>query len=84
MSKGIFFSDTDKIFCKSNILLSVSNACEKEKIIGVRAVFLSCKTSEFTDKKLRKIASKQEYLNYKDDIKLAEKCDFRDDLCIRY
>lgn len=84
MSKGIFFSDTDKIFCKSNILLSVSNACEKEKIIGVRAVFLSCKTSEFTDKKLRKIASKQEYLNYKDDIKLAEKCDFRDDLCIKY
>ena len=84
MSKGIFFSDTDKIFCKSNILLSVSNACEKEKIIGVRAVFLSCKTSEFTDKKLRKIASKQEYLNYKDDIKLGEKCDFRDDLCIKY
>ena len=84
MSKGIFFNDTDEIFCKSNILLSVSNACEKEKIIGVRAVFLSCKTSEFTDKKLRKIASKQEYLNYKDDIKLAEKCDFRDDLCIKY
>ena len=42
MSKGIFFDDTDKHFCKSNILLSVSNAYEKEKIIGVRAVFLSC------------------------------------------
>ena len=84
MSKGIFFNDTDEIFCKSNILLSVSNACEKEKIIGVRAVFLSSKTNEFTDKKLRKIADKQEYLNYKNDIKIAEKCDFRDDLCIKY
>ena len=84
MSKGIFFSDTDKIFCRSNILISLSNVLDKDEIIGVRAVFLSCKTSEFTDKKLRKIASKQEYLNYKDDIKLAEKCDFRDDLCIKY
>lgn len=84
MSKGIFFDDTDKNFCKSNILLSVSNAYEKEKIIGVRAVFLSCKTSEFTDKKLREIADRQEYLNYKDNIKLVKACDFRDDLCIKY
>ena len=82
--KSIFFNDTDEIFCRSNILISLSNVLDKDEIIGVRAVFLSSKTSEFTDKKLRKIASKQEYLNYKDDIKLAEKCDFRDDLCIKY
>ena len=82
--KSIFFNDTDEIFCKSNILISLSNAYEKEEIIGVRAVFLSSKTSEFTDKKLREIADKQEYLNYKDDIKLSKKCDFRDDLCIKY
>lgn len=81
---SIFFNDSDEIFCKSNILISLSNAFEKEKIIGVRAVFLSSKTSEFTDKKLREIADKQEYLNYKDDIKLIKKCDFRDDLCIKY
>lgn len=81
---SIFFNDTDEIFCKSNILISLSNAYEKEEIIGVRAVFLSSKTSEFTDKKLREIADKQEYLNYKDDIKLAKECDFRDDLCIKY
>ena len=82
--KSIFFNDTDEIFCKSNILISLSNVLDKEEIIGVRAVFLSSKTNEFTDKKLRKIADKQEYLNYKNDIKLAEKCDFRDDLCIKY
>lgn len=82
--KSIFFNDTDEIFCKSNILISLSNAYEKEEIIGVRAVFLSSKTSEFTDKKLREIADKQEYLNYKDDIKLSKECDFRDDLCIKY
>ena len=81
---SIFFNDSDEIFCKSNILISLSNAFEKEKIIGVRAVFLSSKTSEFTDKKLREIADKQEYLNYKDDIKLIKECDFRDDLCIKY
>lgn len=81
---SIFFNDSDEIFCKSNILISLSNAYEKEEIIGVRAVFLSSKTSEFTDKKLREIADKQEYLNYKDDIKLSKKCDFRDDLCIKY
>lgn len=82
--KSIFFNDSDEIFCKSNILISLSNAFEKEEIIGVRAVFLSSKTNEFTDKKLREIASKQEYLNYKDDIKLSKECDFRDDLCIKY
>lgn len=82
--KSIFFNDTDEIFCKSNILISLSNAYEKEEIIGVRAVFLSSKTSEFTDKKLREITDKQEYLKYKDDIKLSKKCDFRDDLCIKY
>lgn len=82
--KSIFFNDSDEIFCKSNILISLSNAYEKEEIIGVRAVFLSSKTSEFTDKKLREFADKQEYLNYKDDIKLAKECDFRDDLCIKY
>lgn len=82
--KSIFFNDTDEIFCKSNILISLSNAYEKEEIIGVRAVFLSSKTSEFSDKKLREIASKQEYLNYKDNIKLSKECDFRDDLCIKY
>lgn len=81
---SIFFNDNDEIFCKSNILISLSNAYEKEEIIGVRAVFLSSKTNEFTDKKLREIADKQEYLNYKDDIKLSKKCDFRDDLCIKY
>lgn len=81
---SIFFNDTDEIFCKSNILISLSNAYEKEEIIGVRAVFFSSKTNEFTDKKLREIADKQEYLNYKDDIKLSKKCDFRDDLCIKY
>jgi len=75
MMKSIFFNDTDEIFCRSNILISLSNVLDKDEIIGVRAVFLSSKTSEFTDKKLRKIASKQEYLNYKDDIKLAEKWD---------
>lgn len=80
---SIFFNDSDEIFCKSNILISLSNAFEKEKIIGVRAVFLSSKTNEFTDKKLREIADKQEYLNYKNDIKLAKECDFRDDLCIK-
>ena len=82
--KSIFFNDSDEIFCKSNILISLSNAFEKEEIIGVRAVFLSSKTNEFTDKKLREFADKQEYLNYKDDIKLAKECDFRDDLCIKY
>ena len=82
--KSIFFNDSDEIFCKSNILISLSNAFEKEEIIGVRAVFLSSKTNEFTDKKLREIASKQEYLNYKDDIKLSKECDFKDDLCIKY
>lgn len=84
MSKGIFFNDTDEIFCSSNILISLSNVLDKVEITGVRAVFLSSKTSEFTDKKLREIASKQEYLNYKDDIKLIKECDFRDDLCIKY
>lgn len=84
MSKGIFFNDSDEIFCNSNILISLSNACEKEEIIGVRAVFLSSKTNEFTDKKLREIADKQEYLKYKDDIKLIKNCDFRNDLCIKY
>ena len=84
MSKGIFFNDTDEIFCRSNILISLSNVLDKVEITGVRAVFLSSKTSEFTDKKLREIASKQEYLNYKDDIKLIKECDFRDDLCIKY
>ena len=82
--KSIFFNDSDEIFCKSNILISLSNAYEKDEIIGVRAVFLSSKVNEFTDKKLREIASKQEYLNYKDYIKLSKKCDFRDDLCIKY
>ena len=82
--KSIFFNDTDEIFCKSNILISLSNVLDKDEIIGVRAVFLSSKTSEFTDKKLREIADKQEYLNYKDDIKLSKECDFRDDLCIKY
>lgn len=82
--KSIFFNDTDEIFCKSNILISLSNAYEKEEIIGVRAVFLSSKTSDFTDKKLREIADKQEYLNYNDVIKLSKECDFRDDLCIKY
>lgn len=82
--KSIFFNDTDEIFCKSNILISLSNAYEKEEIIGVRAVFLSSKTNEFTDKKLREIADKQEYLNYKDVIKLSKECYFRDDLCIKY
>lgn len=82
--KSIFFNDSDEIFCKSNILISLSNVLDKEEIIGVRAVFLSSKTNEFTDKKLREIASKQEYLDYKDDIKLIKKCDFRDDLCIKY
>lgn len=81
---SIFFNDSDEIFCKSNILISLSNAFEKEEIIGVRAVFLSSKTSEFTDKKLREIADKQEYLNYKVDIKLIKECDFKDDLCIKY
>lgn len=81
--KSIFFNDTDEIFCKSNILISLSNAYEKEEIIGVRAVFLSSK-NEFTDKKLREIADKQEYLNYKDVIKLSKECYFRDDLCIKY
>lgn len=81
---SIFFNDTDEIFCKSNILISLSNVLDKDEIIGVRAVFLSSKTNEFTDKKLREIASKQEYLNYKDYIKLAKECDFRDDLCIKY
>ena len=84
MSKGIFFNDTDEIFCRSNILISLSNVLDKVEITGVRAVFLSSKTSEFTDKKLREIASKQEYLNYKNDIKLIKECDFRDDLCIKY
>ena len=84
MMKSIFFNDSDEIFCKSNILISLSNAYEKEEIIGVRAVFLSSKTNEFSDKKLREIADKQEYLNYKDDIKLSKECDFRDDLCIKY
>lgn len=82
--KSIFFNDTDEIFCKSNILISLSNVLDKDEIIGVRAVFLSSKINEFTDKKLREIASKQEYLNYKDDIKLSKECDFRDDLCIKY
>ena len=82
--KSIFFNDSDEIFCKSNILISLSNAYEKEEIIGVRAVFLSSKTNEFTDKKLREFADRQEYLNYKDYIKLSKKCDFRDDLCIKY
>lgn len=82
--KSIFFNDTDEIFCKSNILISLSNVLDKDEIIGVRAVFLSSKTNEFTDKKLREIADKQEYLNYKDYIKLSKKCDFRDDLCIKY
>ncbi|WP_405358435.1 hypothetical protein KST12_12270 (plasmid) [Fusobacterium polymorphum] len=82
--KSIFFNDTDEIFCKSNIIISLSNVLDKDEIIGVRAVFLSSKTSEFTDKKLREIADKQEYLNYKDDIKLSKECDFRDDLCIKY
>lgn len=81
---SIFFNDSDEIFCKSNILISLSNVLDKNEIIGVRAVFLSSKTNEFTDKKLREIASKQEYLNYKNDIKLAKECDFRDDLCIKY
>lgn len=81
---SIFFNDSDEIFCKSNILISLSNAFEKEEIIGVRAVFLSSKTNEFSDKKLREIADKQEYLNYKDDIKLSKECYFRDDLCIKY
>lgn len=82
--KSIFFNDSNEIFCKSNILISLSNVLDKDEIIGVRAVFLSSKTNEFTDKKLREIASKQEYLNYKDDIKLSKECDFRDDLCIKY
>ena len=82
--KSIFFNDSDEIFCKSNILISLSNVLDKDEIIGVRAVFLSSKTNEFIDKKLREIASKQEYLNYKNDIKLIKKCDFRDDLCIKY
>ena len=82
--KSIFFNDTDEIFCKSNILISLSNAYEKEEIIGVRAVFLSSKTNEFTDKKLREFADKQEYLNYKDVIKLSKECYFKDDLCIKY
>lgn len=82
--KSIFFNDSDEIFCKSNILISLSNAYEKEEIIGVRTVFLSSKTNEFTDKKLREFADRQEYLNYKDYIKLSKKCDFRDDLCIKY
>lgn len=84
MSKGIFFNDTDEIFCKSNILISLSNVLDKEEITGVRAVFLSSKANEFIDKKLREIASKQEYLNYKNVIKLIKKCDFRNDLCIKY
>ena len=82
--KSIFFNDTDEIFCKSNILISLSNVLDKDEIIGVRAVFLSSKTNEFTDKKLREIADNQEYLNYKDDIKLSKECNFRDDLCIKY
>lgn len=82
--KSIFFNDTDEIFCKSNILISLSNVLDKEEIIGVRAVFLSSKTNEFTDKKLREIADKQEYLNYKDDIKFSKECYFKDDLCIKY
>ena len=82
--KSIFFNDSDEIFCKSNILISLSNVLDKDEIIGVRAVFLSSKTNEFTDKKLREIADKQEYLNYKDVIKLSKECDFRDNLCIKY
>lgn len=31
--KSIFFNDTDEIFCKSNILISLSNAYEKEEMI---------------------------------------------------
>lgn len=84
MSKGIFFDDTDKNFCKSNILISISNAVEKDKNIGIRAIFLSSKKNEFEDKKLIEYADKQEYLNYKDDIKLVKDCNFRDIQVIDY
>jgi hypothetical protein len=86
MRESIFFDDSDRNFCKSNILLQINNTYEKNVINGIRAIFLSSKNDEFKDLKLRKYAEKQEYLNYKDKFKNFDDnvCNFIDSQAINY